>query len=75
MLAFHCYLGTVSQGEKINQEVQPISKDKVSAAMMRMNEKAAGPDDTAVEAWKYLETVLEFLTRLFHMILESVEVP
>ena len=61
----------------VNLDVQQISKEEVRAAMKRMkNEKAVGPDDIPVEAWRCLgETAVEFLTRLFNAILESERMP
>ena len=61
----------------MNQEVWWISKDEVRTAMKRMKSgKAVGLDDRPVEAWKCLgKMAVEFLTRLFNIILESERMP
>ena len=67
----------LGNGEKIDQTVPRIDRDKVRAALKRMKcGKAVGPDDLPVEAWKCLgELAIEFLTRLFNKILESGKMP
>ena len=63
--------------EKVEKEVNRISKWEVKKALKRMkNGKAVGPDDIPVEAWKCLgEKAVNFLTSLFNDILEKEEMP
>jgi len=63
--------------EIVNKEVGKISKEEVTTAMKRMkSDKAVGPDDIPVEAWRCLGEIAEkFLTKLFNRILESERMP
>ena len=64
-------------GERVNLEVEKISKEEVRVNMKRMkNGKAVGPDDIPVEVWKCLgEIALEFLTKLYTRTMESERMP
>ena len=66
-----------NDGERVNLEVEKISKEEVRENMKRMkNRKAVGPDDIPVEVWKCLgEIALEFLTKLYNRTLESERKP
>ena len=66
-----------NDGERVNLEVEKISKEEVRENMKRMkNGKAVGPDDIPVEVWKCLgEIALEFLTKLYNRTMESERVP
>ena len=66
-----------NDGERVNLEVEKISKEEVMENMKRMkNGKAVGPDDIPVEVWKCLgETALEFLTKLYNRTMESERMP
>ena len=45
-----------NDGERVNLEVESISKEEVRENMQRMKKgKAEGPDDIPVEVWKCLE--------------------
>ena len=54
-------------GERVNLEVESVSKEEVMENMQRMkNGKAVGRDDIPVEVWKCLgESALKFLTKLW----------
>ena len=60
-------------GERVNMEVESVSKEEVMENMQRMkNGKAVGPDDILVEVWKCLgESALTFLTKLYNRTMES----
>ena len=64
-------------GERVNLEVESISKEEVRENMQRMkNGKAVGPDDIPVEVWKCLgESALKFLTKLYNRTMESERMP
>ena len=64
-------------GEKVNLEVESVSKEEVMENMQTMkNGKAVGPDDIKVEVWKCLgESALKFLTKLYNRTMESERVP
>ena len=62
----------------IDQHVmQEISKEEVKRSLKSIkNNKAVGPDDIPVEAWKSLgEPAIEFLTCLFNKILDGKSMP
>ena len=63
--------------ERVNLEVESISKEEVRENMQRMkNGKAVGPDDIPVEVWKCLgESALKFLTKLYNRTMESERMP
>ncbi|RJG15641.1 hypothetical protein D4A39_16580, partial [Alcanivorax profundi] len=67
----------VVEANKVEKEVERISKGEVRRALKRMKRgKAVGPDDIPVEVWKCLgEMAVEFLTRLFNKVLESERMP
>ena len=60
-------------GERVNLEVEKISKEEVRENMKRMkNGKAVGADDIPMEVWKCLgEIALEFLMKLYNRTMES----
>ena len=64
-------------GERVNLEVECVSKEEVMENMQRMkNGKAVGPDDIPVEVWKCLgESALKFLTKLYNRTMESERMP
>ena len=64
-------------GERVNLEVESVSKEEVMENMQRMkNRKAVGPDDIPVEVWKCLgESALKFLTKLYNRTMESERMP
>ena len=64
-------------GERVNLEVDSVSKEEVMENMQRMkNGKAVGPDDIPVEVWKCLgESALKFLTKLYSRTMESERMP
>ena len=64
-------------GERVNLEVESVSKEEVMENMQRMkNGKAVGPDDIPVEVWTYLEeSALKFLTKLYNRTMESERMP
>ena len=64
-------------GERVNLEVESVSKEEVMENMQRMkNGKAVGPNDIPVEVWKCLgESVLKFLTKLYNRTMESERMP
>ena len=64
-------------GERVNLEVESVSKEEVMENMQRMkNGKAVGPDDIPVEVWKCLgESALKFLTKLYNITMESERMP
>ena len=64
-------------GERVNLEVESVSKEEVMENMQRMkNGKAVGPDDIPVEVWKCLgESALKFLTKLYNRTMESERMP
>ena len=66
-----------SVGERVNLEVESISKEEVRENMKRMkNGKEVGPDDMPVEVWKCLgESALKFLTKLYNRMMESARMP
>ena len=66
-----------NDGERVNLEVEKISKEEVRENMKRMkNGKAVGPDDIPVEVWKCLgEIALELLTKLYNRTMESERMP
>ena len=66
-----------NDGERVNLEVEKISKEEVRENMKRMkNGKAVGPDDIPVEVWKCLgEIALEFITKLYNRTMESERMP
>ena len=66
-----------NDGERVNLEVESISKEEVRENMQRMkNGKAVGPDDIPVEVWKCLgESALKFLTKLYNRTMESERMP
>ena len=66
-----------NDGERVNLEVEKISKEEVRENMKRMkNGKAVRPDDIPVEVWKCLgEIALEFLTKLYNRTMESERMP
>ena len=66
-----------NDGERVNLEVEKISKEEVRENMKRMkNGKAVGPDDIPVEVWKCLgEIALEFLAKLYNRTMERERMP
>ena len=62
-----------NDGERVNLEVESISKEEVRENMQRMkNGKAVGPDDILVEVWECLgESALKLLTKLYNRTMES----
>ena len=66
-----------NDGERVNLEVESISKEEVRENMQRMqNGKAVGPYDIPVEVWKCLgEGALKFLTKLYNRKMESERMP
>ena len=64
-------------GERVNLEVESVSKEEVMENMQRMkNGKAVGPDDIPVEVWKCLgESGLKFLTKLYNRTMENERMP
>ena len=66
-----------NDGERVNLEVESISKEEVMENMQRMkNGKAVGPDDIPVEVWKCLgENALTFLAKLYNRTMESERMP
>ena len=64
-------------GERVNLEVESVSKEEVMENMQRTkNGKAVGPDDIPVEVWKCLgESALKFLTKLYNRTMESERMP
>ena len=66
-----------NDGERVNLEVESISKEEVRENMQRMkNGKAVGPDDIPVDVWKCLgERALKFLTKLYNRTMESERMP
>ena len=64
-------------GERVNLEVESVSKEEVMENMQRMkNGKAVAPDDIPVEVWKCLgESALKFLTKLYNRTMESERMP
>ena len=66
-----------NDGERVNLEVESISKEEVRENIQRMkNGKAVGPDDIPVEVWKCLgESALKFLTKLYNRTMESERMP
>ena len=64
-------------GERVNLEVEIVSKEEVMENIQRMkNGKAVGPDDIPVEVWKCLgESALKFLTKLYNRTMESERMP
>ena len=64
-------------GERVNLEVESVSKEEVMENMQRMkNGKAVGPDDIPVEVWKCLgESALKFRTKLYNRTMESERMP
>ena len=66
-----------NDGERVNLEVEMITKEEVREHMKRMKKgKAVGPDDIPVEVWKCLgESALEFLTKLYNRTMESERMP
>ena len=63
-----------NDGERLNLEVEKISKEEVRENMKKMkNGKTVGPDDIPVEVWKCLgEIALEFLTKLYNKTMERM---
>ena len=57
-----------NDGERVNLEVESISKEEVRENMQRMkNGKAVGPDDILVEVWECLgESALKLPTKLYN---------
>ena len=65
-----------NDGERVNLEVEKISKEEVRENTKRTkNGKAVGPDDIPVEVWKCPGVALEFLTKLYNRTMESEMVP
>ena len=64
-------------GERVNLDVEKISKEEVRENMKRMkSEKAVGQDVIPVEVWKCLgEIALEFPTKLYNRTMESERMP
>ena len=60
-------------GEVENKDVTQISKEEVLIALKKMkNDKAIGPDNIPVEAWKHLGVWgVKLLAHLFYKILET----
>ena len=63
--------------ERVNLEVESISKEEVRENMQRTkNGKAVGRDDIPEEVWKCLrESALTFLTKLYNITMESERMP
>ena len=66
-----------NDGERVNLEVESISKEEVRENMQRMkNGKAVGPDDIPVAVSKCLgESALKFLTKLYNITMQSERMP
>ena len=66
-----------NDGERVNLEVESISKEEVRENMRRTNNgKAVGPDDILVEVCECLgESALKFLTKLYNRMMESESMP
>ena len=66
-----------NDGERVNLEVESVSKEEVRENMQMMKTlNAVGPDDIPVEAWKCLgESALKFLTKLYNRTMESERMP
>ena len=66
-----------NDGERVNLDVESVSKEEVRENMQRMkNGKAVGPDGTPVEVGKYLgESALKFLTKLYNITRASERMP
>ena len=66
-----------NDGERVNLEVERISKEEVRENKQRMkNGNAVGPDDIPIEVWTCLEeSALEFLTKLYNRTMESEMMP
>ena len=66
-----------NDGERVNQEVESISKEEVRENMQMMkNVKAVGPDDILVEVWECLgESAVKLLTKLYNITIESERMP
>ena len=66
-----------NDGERVDLEVESISKEEVRENMQRMkNGKAVGPDDIPVEVWKCLgESALKLPTKLYNRTMESERMP
>ena len=66
-----------NDGERVNLEVESISKEEMRENLQRMkNGKAVGPDDIPVEVWKCLgESALKLLTKLYNRTMESERMP
>ena len=64
-------------GERVNLEVDSVSKEEVMENMQRMkNGKAVGPYDIPVVVWKCLgESALKFLKKLYNRTMESERMP
>ena len=62
-----------NDGERVNLEVEKISKEEVRGNMKRAkNGKAVGPDDIPVEVWQCLgDIALDILTKLYNRTKES----
>ena len=69
--------GKMTERERVNLEVERISKEEVGLNMKRMdNGKAVGPDNIPVEVWKCLgEITLEFITKRYNRTMESERMP
>ena len=64
-------------GERVNLDVEKISRKEVRENMKKMkNGKAVGQDVIPVEVWKCLgEIALEFPTKLYNRTMESERMP
>ena len=64
-----------NDGERVNLEVESISKEEVRVNMQRMkNGKAIGPNDIPVEVWKCLgDNALTFLTKQYNITMERMQ--
>ena len=65
------------EAEVVNEEVNCVSREEVKNALRRMKKgKAVGPDELPVEVWKCMgEMGIEFLTRLFNILLMGERMP
>ena len=66
-----------NDGERVNMEVESISKEEVRENIQRMkNGKAVGPDDIPVKVCECLgEIALKLLTKLYNITMESERMP
>ena len=65
-----------NDGERVNLEVESVSKEEVRENMQRMKNGKAVVDDIPMEVWKCLgESALKFLTKLYNRTMEGERMP